>query len=93
MTCLNRSRYVWSEYSRPNISGSTARFNGINYLDESKRSGAFRQSVHELGNATWGGQGGGAVATFVFNAKDSNALYDGSTNQPAAGLTLLCIKS
>ena len=80
------------EASLPNISGSTARFNGINYLDESKRSGAFRQSVHELGNATWGGQGGGAVATFVFNAKDSNALYDGSTNQPAAGLTLLCIK-
>ena len=88
MTCLNRSRYVW-----PNITGvlgSTASFNDPAAGVLTSTEGAFSWSKD--GRSATGGNTNPNTKKFVFNANDSNALYSGSTNQPAAGLTLLCIK-
>ena len=53
-------------------------------------SGAFSQTP---GNNTGNANSSGMVNILTFKASNSNAMFNGSANQPAAGLTLLCIKS
>ena len=73
----------------PNITGEIT-IGGIGEWDKAIGSGALYKTkrVNDWGtyNSSYGHGG------FGINASSSSALYSGSTFQPRAGLTLLCIK-
>ena len=77
------------EAQLPNISGSA--ITGVYWRNGVSFSGAL-QSVARVETFRYDVGTDGTV-TLSLNASKSNSIYSGSTNQPKAGLTLLCIKS
>ena len=73
------------EIQLPNITGTVSGTNAA----EGDDKGAFSIAQNGLGGITVGGYG---RSTHNFDASKSNQTYSGSTFQPRAGLTLLCIK-
>ena len=88
--CLAHTRkpVTGSEVEVPNISGVA---DGVFSLAGDKAQGALKRSTSQRNLAGYTGSGGG-YGEVVFNASDSNAMFNGTTNQPSAGLALLCIK-
>lgn len=80
------------EIRLPNITGSIQRNSTQGLVTESSYpQGAFTRVASS--NLTEGlTSAPGKTHRLGFDASKGNSLYSGTTNQPKAGLTLLCIK-